>query len=367
MDGDAPVEEPADQRVHRVRLPPDALGAVVVVVEPGGGIRRMGEPEGLGDVVLPARAEEVGVAEAAAVGDRLVDDVPRPDAPRVAPHEGLDVHGERASRLAPRERRRQPAGELAVPYEGVAVNAHPVRLGERDQPVRGLEAPLALGGMDPLPLHRVLGRNRAELPHDRGPVRRVALEQIRLDRRPDRHPCHRAQRLAALLHVVRVHRISGRQRRDCRGEVTGPLRSPQRGPLASPRAGTRKSHQGCPVRRTTRMRRRAGRHPERFRWAPPRRHHAARADEARAPASPLSVVRGVEPGCPRLGRDGVHEEPGAAAGRGHRPRLLRGVVQQAQARQLLSTEHFTVDGTLIEAWAGLKSFKRRDAAHPAAG
>ena len=32
------------------------------------------------------------------------------------------------------------------------------------------------------------------------------------------------------------------------------------------------------------------------------------------------------------------------------------VVAQAQARQLLSAEHFTVDGTLIEAWAGLKSF-----------
>jgi transposase len=36
------------------------------------------------------------------------------------------------------------------------------------------------------------------------------------------------------------------------------------------------------------------------------------------------------------------------------------VVFQAQARKLLSDEHFTVDGTLIEACAGLKSFKRRD-------
>ena len=54
----------------------------------------------------------------------------------------------------------------------------------------------------------------------------------------------------------------------------------------------------------------------------------------------------------------------------NRERLLAGdiaqaffaaVVKQAQARQLLSPEHFTVDGTLIEAWAGLKSFTRRDA------
>jgi transposase len=54
----------------------------------------------------------------------------------------------------------------------------------------------------------------------------------------------------------------------------------------------------------------------------------------------------------------------------NRERLLAGDVAQAffvrvlaQARQLglLSDEHFTVDGTLIEAWASLKSFKRSDA------
>jgi transposase len=36
------------------------------------------------------------------------------------------------------------------------------------------------------------------------------------------------------------------------------------------------------------------------------------------------------------------------------------IVAQAQALGLLSNEHFTVDGTLIEAWASLKSFKRKD-------
>ena len=41
--------------------------------------------------------------------------------------------------------------------------------------------------------------------------------------------------------------------------------------------------------------------------------------------------------------------------------FFRAVVAQARARQLLSDEHFTVDGTLIEAWASLKSFKRKDA------
>lgn len=36
------------------------------------------------------------------------------------------------------------------------------------------------------------------------------------------------------------------------------------------------------------------------------------------------------------------------------------VLAQARERGLLSDEHFTIDGTLIEAWAGQKSFKRRD-------
>jgi transposase len=53
----------------------------------------------------------------------------------------------------------------------------------------------------------------------------------------------------------------------------------------------------------------------------------------------------------------------------NRDRLLEGDIAQkffekvyGQARQkgLLSDEHFTVDGTLIEAWAGHKSFKSKD-------
>jgi transposase len=53
----------------------------------------------------------------------------------------------------------------------------------------------------------------------------------------------------------------------------------------------------------------------------------------------------------------------------NRDRLLKGkvadeffaaVLAQASKRGLLSDEHFTVDGTLIEAWAGQKSFKRKD-------
>ena len=40
--------------------------------------------------------------------------------------------------------------------------------------------------------------------------------------------------------------------------------------------------------------------------------------------------------------------------------LFAEVLVQSRSRNLLSTEHFTVDGTLIEAWASHKSFKRKD-------
>jgi transposase len=54
----------------------------------------------------------------------------------------------------------------------------------------------------------------------------------------------------------------------------------------------------------------------------------------------------------------------------NRERLLDGdiaraffedIVEQARGQRLLSDEHFTVDGTLLEAWAGQKSFRRKDA------
>jgi len=39
--------------------------------------------------------------------------------------------------------------------------------------------------------------------------------------------------------------------------------------------------------------------------------------------------------------------------------LLRAVLGEAQEKQLLSAEHFTVDGTLIQAWAAQKSFQQK--------
>ena len=50
-------------------------------------------------------------------------------------------------------------------------------------------------------------------------------------------------------------------------------------------------------------------------------------------------------------------------------RFLAAVLDQPRVKKLLSTEHFTVDGTLIEAWASLKSFSRdgSDFRRPVAG
>ena len=41
-------------------------------------------------------------------------------------------------------------------------------------------------------------------------------------------------------------------------------------------------------------------------------------------------------------------------------KLLSGVLAHPRVKRLLSTDHFSVDGTLIEAWASMKSFKPKD-------
>jgi transposase len=41
-------------------------------------------------------------------------------------------------------------------------------------------------------------------------------------------------------------------------------------------------------------------------------------------------------------------------------RFLRAILADPQVKRLLSNEHFSVDGTLIEAWASMKSFRPKD-------
>ena len=47
--------------------------------------------------------------------------------------------------------------------------------------------------------------------------------------------------------------------------------------------------------------------------------------------------------------------------------LLKEVVREARRRRLLSADHFTVDGTLLEAWASHKSDRPRDEQVPPTG
>lgn len=41
-------------------------------------------------------------------------------------------------------------------------------------------------------------------------------------------------------------------------------------------------------------------------------------------------------------------------------KFLQAILAQPQVKRLLSNDHFSVDGTLIEAWASLKSFRKKD-------
>jgi transposase len=41
-------------------------------------------------------------------------------------------------------------------------------------------------------------------------------------------------------------------------------------------------------------------------------------------------------------------------------KLLNAILAQPRVKRLLSSDHFSVDGTLIEAWASIKSFRRKD-------
>jgi transposase len=41
-------------------------------------------------------------------------------------------------------------------------------------------------------------------------------------------------------------------------------------------------------------------------------------------------------------------------------KFLAAVLAQPQVKRLLSSDHFSVEGTLIEAWASIKSFRRKD-------
>src|SRR5271170_5924299 len=75
--------------------------------------------------------------------------------------------------------------------------------------------------------------------------------------------------------------------------------------------------------------------------------------------SVVPLVRGTFARRPGLGPDHVYEEPGPAAERVF-AKFMTKLLNHPQVKPLLSDEHFSVDGTLIEAWASQKSFRPKD-------
>ena len=61
-----------------------------------------------------------------------------------------------------------------------------------------------------------------------------------------------------------------------------------------------------------------------------------------------------------MGRDGVTKNRDRLLEGDIAAKFLAAVLSQPRVTKLLSTEHFSVDGTLIEAWASMKSFRPKD-------
>jgi len=76
--------------------------------------------------------------------------------------------------------------------------------------------------------------------------------------------------------------------------------------------------------------------------------------------SSVPLVRGTFARRPGVGPDRVYEEPRPAAERRGVRQVHDQAVDHPQVKPLLWDEHFSVDGTLIEAWASQKSFRLKD-------
>ena len=71
----------------------------------------------------------------------------------------------------------------------------------------------------------------------------------------------------------------------------------------------------------------------------------------------------------RCGILGVLKEPGRLLEGEIAAKFMVSVLTQPNVKQLLSNDHFSVDGTLVEAWASMKSLrpKNEDREPPAGG
>jgi transposase len=61
-----------------------------------------------------------------------------------------------------------------------------------------------------------------------------------------------------------------------------------------------------------------------------------------------------------VGRHSLYQEPRPAVGGRGGGQFLAAVLSQDKVKRLLSSDHFSVDGTLLAAWASRKSFRAKD-------
>src|SRR6266496_1367738 len=80
------------------------------------------------------------------------------------------------------------------------------------------------------------------------------------------------------------------------------------------------------------------------------------ADGAIALQSLVSLVRGAFARQPDLGSDHLHENRERLQNGEVFTKFMTKLLNHPQVKPLLSDEHFSVDGTLIEAWVSHKSF-----------
>jgi transposase len=74
----------------------------------------------------------------------------------------------------------------------------------------------------------------------------------------------------------------------------------------------------------------------------------------------FAVVRRTDDGRSALGRDGIHQNRERFLEAELAQQRLRAMVMEAHAAQLLDEEHFSVAGTLLEAWANERSYQPED-------
>ncbi len=76
----------------------------------------------------------------------------------------------------------------------------------------------------------------------------------------------------------------------------------------------------------------------------------------------VPLVRGARDRRSGLGPHGIHQEPDRLLTTDMSRKVMAAILAHREVAPLLSDEHFSVDGTLIKAWASMKSFQPKSEA-----